>query len=67
MHPSKRRGRPLKRPVGVNKLVEAFSKLTRSQIGALDTTTWSKKSQTSAPNVWSIMCSHLKLKNDEKN
>ncbi|CAF4529444.1 unnamed protein product [Rotaria socialis] len=67
MHLSRRRGRPLKRPVDVDKLVGAFSKLTRSQIGALDTTTWSKKSRTSAPNVWSIMCSHLKLKDDEKN
>ena len=66
MYSQNRRGRPLKRPLEAQKLVEAFGKLTRSQIDELDTTTWSKRLPGNTLTVWSIMCSYLKLK-DKKN
>jgi hypothetical protein len=67
MCPKRKRGRPLKRPIEAQKLIEEFSKLTKSQIDALDTTTWSKKSSSDTPTVWSIMCRNLKLKDNDKN
>lgn len=57
----------MKRPVEAKKLVEAFSKLTKSQIDALDTTTWCKKLPDNNRTVWSIMCMNLKLKDNDKN
>jgi hypothetical protein len=65
--PKTKRGRPVKRPIEVETLIEAFGKLTRLQIDALDKTPWSRKSLDNDPNVWSIMCSNLKMKDDEKN
>jgi hypothetical protein len=63
----KGRGRPTKRSIEAKKLVDAFGKLTRSEMDALETTTWSKKSACDTPTVWSIMCGNLQLKDDEKN
>ncbi|CAF1324255.1 unnamed protein product [Adineta steineri] len=66
-HPTKGRGRPTKRPIAAEKLVKTFNTLTKSQIDALETTTWSTKSSYSTPTVWSIMCAKLTLKDNEKN
>lgn len=57
----------MKRPVEVQQLITAFSSLTKTEYDALDNTTWSNKSSADIPNVWSTMCSHLKLKNDDRN
>ncbi|CAF1397673.1 unnamed protein product, partial [Rotaria sp. Silwood1] len=46
-----KRGRPPKRSVGAQKLAQAFSTLTKAQIEALDTTTWSTKLSGNAPSV----------------
>jgi hypothetical protein len=62
-----KRGRPAKRPLEANKLIDAFSQLTKSQLHSLDNTTWSTRSSNTAPTVWGIMCASLKLKDNEKN
>jgi hypothetical protein len=67
MLPKTKYGRPRKRPVEALKLIEAFGKLTRSEFDALDTTAWSKKLPDNTKNVWSITCTNLKLKDNEKN
>lgn len=48
-------------------MIETFSKLEKSELDALDITTWSKRLPNNAPNIWGIMCSHLKLKDNDKN
>ena len=62
-----KRGRPPKRSAEAQKLVQAFSTLTKAQIETLDTTTWSKKLPGNASTVWSIVCKKLKLKDNDKN
>jgi len=62
-----KRGRPRKRSLEVQILIDAFGKLTKSQIDALDNTTWSSKSSCNTPTVWDIMCSNLKMKANGNN
>ncbi|CAF4487012.1 unnamed protein product, partial [Rotaria sp. Silwood2] len=54
IYPKSKRGRPSKRPVKAERLVEAVKKLTKFEIATLDTTAWSKKLPSNAPTVWSI-------------
>lgn len=67
MRPKTTCGRPRKRPLEAQTLVEAFGKLTRTEIAALDTTAWSRKLPDNTRNVWSITCANLKLKDNDKN
>lgn len=48
-------------------LIEAITSLTKSEIAALDVTTWSSISSSTSPNVWSVLCVKLGLASNDNN